>query len=246
MAAITEHPCFNQPDNDVFVWRYFELDKFIDLLISGQLNFARADQFEDPYEGCLSLQNYNPEIIKHLLSQIPPDNKMKIITQLDNLPLHAKYTSYISCWHMNNFESMAMWKLYSKTKNSIAIKCRYSKLISVLPKRVYVGLVHYYDYENDILPMNNLFYYVMSKRKEYMYEQEIRAVYSVPEIKNEKHFKIPVNLNQLIDTVYISPSCSSYFEQVVRDIILKYGYSFQITKSELLRTPKQSLQKVVL
>lgn len=79
MAATTEHPCFNQPDNDVFVWRYFELDKFIELLISGQLNFARADQFEDPYESCLSLQNYNPEIIKLLLSQIPPDNKMKII-----------------------------------------------------------------------------------------------------------------------------------------------------------------------
>ena len=38
--------------------------------------------------------------------------------------LENRNTTYISCWNRNNYESEAMWKLYSKdvTTNAIAIQ----------------------------------------------------------------------------------------------------------------------------
>ena len=138
-----------------------------------------------------------------------------------------------------------MWKLYSKTKNSLAIKCKYSNLVSGLPDSVYIGLVNYYDYEKDVIPFNNLFYYVMSKRKEYEYEREVRSVYAVTELSQEKSKKFKINLMALIDEIYVSPSCSSYFAAVVEDIIKKYGYNFSVRKSELLKAPKLKLQDFV-
>jgi hypothetical protein len=41
-------------DNDTIVWKYLDLSKFLDMLLSQQLFMSRSDKFEDQYEGTFS------------------------------------------------------------------------------------------------------------------------------------------------------------------------------------------------
>ncbi|MFT7164821.1 MAG: hypothetical protein ACI9CZ_001403, partial [Flavobacterium sp.] len=38
-------------DPDTIVWKYLDLSKFLDLLMSKKLFMSRSDKFEDQYEG---------------------------------------------------------------------------------------------------------------------------------------------------------------------------------------------------
>jgi hypothetical protein len=40
-------------DPNTVVWKYLDLSKFLDLLMSGKLFMSRSDKFEDQYEGTL-------------------------------------------------------------------------------------------------------------------------------------------------------------------------------------------------
>lgn len=42
--------------------------------------------------------------------------------------VQAQDWMYISCWHMNEYESAAMWKLYAKSSDAIAIQTTFQKL----------------------------------------------------------------------------------------------------------------------
>ena len=41
-------------DPDTIVWKYLDLSKFLDLLLSKKLFMSRSDKFEDQYEGTFS------------------------------------------------------------------------------------------------------------------------------------------------------------------------------------------------
>lgn len=41
-------------DPETIVWKYLDLSKFLDLLLSKKLFMSRSDKFEDQYEGTFS------------------------------------------------------------------------------------------------------------------------------------------------------------------------------------------------
>lgn len=53
-------------DPNTIVWKYLDLSKFLDLLLSQQLFMSRSDKFEDQYEGTFSEPTYeeNQKIIR--------------------------------------------------------------------------------------------------------------------------------------------------------------------------------------
>ena len=53
-----DHPSFRHPSNpDVPLWRYMDLSKFISLIQTSKLYFARAADLGDPFEGSLPRLN---------------------------------------------------------------------------------------------------------------------------------------------------------------------------------------------
>jgi hypothetical protein len=59
----------------------------------------------------------------------------------------------VSCWHMNEHESAAMWSLYLRSNEGVCIQSTYRRLRSGLPKCVFIGEVNYIDYQTrDSLP----------------------------------------------------------------------------------------------
>lgn len=52
---IVKHKDIKDLDNDIVLWKYMSLSKFLYLLNTHSLYFCRLDCFDDPFEGSLSL-----------------------------------------------------------------------------------------------------------------------------------------------------------------------------------------------
>ena len=58
------HNNIHLPKNpNTIVWKYLDLPKFLDLLLSQKMLMSRSDKFEDQYEGTFSEPTFE-EIIK--------------------------------------------------------------------------------------------------------------------------------------------------------------------------------------
>lgn len=103
-------------------------------------------------------------------------------------------------------------------------------------------------YERDIIPEGNLFNPILSKRKSFSHEQEIRAVawerlsaeISGGEIKKNMDaggFPISIDLNLLIERVYVSPTAAPWFEDVIRHLVNSHDIAAPVVKSSLASRP---------
>jgi hypothetical protein len=244
-----QHPVFESPqDLNTKIWRYIDFTKFVSLLDKSALYFSRADKLGDPFEGSFSKVNVKlrPEIYK---DKIPQD-------QLENMSQayfkFIKFT-FINCWHLNEYESAAMWKLYLKSNEGISIRSTFSRLKECFKDDkhdVYIGKVKYIDYEKDWLPEGNLFYPFVHKRKSFEHEQELRAVVNVippAAIKNETFdlsmtsqddgIAIKVDLDILIESIYVAPTSPPWLFDLVRSVSKQYKINKEITQSSLDEKP---------
>ncbi|MEP7094428.1 MAG: hypothetical protein ABI793_10250, partial [Flavobacterium sp.] len=99
------NPNIKLPDPDTIVWKYLDLSKFLELLLSNKLFMSRSDKFEDQYEGTFSEPTF--EEIKKLAIDNPDF--------LNYYKTHREKVA-VSSWHINEYESFAMWQIF--TQNS--------------------------------------------------------------------------------------------------------------------------------
>ncbi len=247
MAVNVTHPMFIQPPNENNkIWRYMSFTKLVSLLESSCLFFSRADKLGDPFEGSWPKINVSARI--EVLDGIPEGQRASYVEAMKNLSLITKQWPKhiaVNCWHMNEHESAAMWKLYMQGNEGIAIQSTYKKLKDSLidEEQIYLGLVKYIDYQTEGIYASNMFSPFMHKRKSYEHEREVRALimkmpttgdktdYSKESISNG--LKIRVDMGILIEQIYVAPYCPDWFEDLVRSIVVKYGFSFKIVHSGL-------------
>ena len=237
MPANIKHPSFLQPKNEnIKIWRYMDFTKFVSLISSKSLFFCRSDLFEDPFEGSYPKTNLKlrPLIYKDMDEKI--FNTMT--KQFTKISKDIKKYTYINCWHANEYESAAMWKLYSNTKESIAIQTDYKTLKDILNEKIYLGIVKYIDYEQDFLPEGNLFNPFMHKRKSFEHENEVRAIIMDLKMGEFKEgININIDVNKLIKKIYISPTAPSWIINLTKEISKKYNINANIKKSDLYSQP---------
>jgi len=247
MPAQTDHPSFPQPlSKNTKIWRYMDFTKFVSLISSNSLFFNRSDLFEDTFEG--SFPKRNPILRQRNLEDYMSDNDAQRSAETSGDIVRAfKQWTYINCWHANEHESAAMWKLYSKINESIAIESTYADLKNVLQDDIYLGLVKYIDYDTELIPEGNIFNTFMYKRKSFEHEKEVRALLQRPpsaygEIQpyreNEKYgVNIDINLNQLIKKIYVAPDAPNWLLELTEEISRKYNITADVQKSNLNEEP---------
>lgn len=248
---------FRQPDDtEIKIWRYMDFTKFIALLNSQELFFARTDTFNDPFEGSLTKPTF--ETINKFFSD---NNASSIRPSFGDFLESFRKIIGINCWHMNEVESAAMWKLYLKSDDGIAIQSTYSKLsnsFTLTEEEISTTCVEYIDYEShefgyDKGQQFNFLELFTHKRHSFSHERELRLVFInsppkkkytgplVKEIHEQYHLKggigIKVDLNCLIENVYISPTSTPWFSTLVSESIKKFGFDFPIINSTLLESP---------
>lgn len=247
MPAESDHTCFVPPeDKEIKIWRYMDFTKFVSLLETKCIFLSRVDKFEDPYEGATS--HANEELRPHRYKDM--NISEDALQQMSKFMEWTRYWTYVNCWHMNNAESAAMWKLYAQTDEAVAIQSTYSKLHKNLGKDIYVGVVHYIDYEKDWLPEGNLFWPYVHKRKSFEHEKELRVLIQNLPVQDEPGKgidyschnyelgkSVKVDLKDLIENVHVSPTAPSWFFKVVAGVAKRYGYDFEIKKSNLAKEP---------
>lgn len=240
MPAVIKHSSFPQPsDINCQLWRYMDFTKFVAMISSQTLHLSRSDKFNDPFEG--SFSEFNIKNREFVYKDMTPEQYKIMTEQLFNANKLFRKLTFINCWHMNKYESAAMWDLYSKTNESIAIETSYLELINVLPNNCYLGVVNYVDYTNTFIPENNSFSPFMYKRKSFEHEKEVRIlnqdlskIGTLPsELEKIEGIKVEVNMHKLIKKIHVSPNSTTWFYNLVKEITEKYEIRVEVKKSDL-------------
>jgi len=267
------NPSLEMPESDTIIWRYLDFTKFVSLLDKSSLYFSRSDTLEDPFEGSYTKANLNNR--KNKIADDLIEFSKEIDPSTDTQKLLETYTLsrkleqqliYVNCWHMNQYESAAMWKSYLKSDEGVAIKSSIGRLGLGLEETkdiVFAGKVKYIDYENEVVPEENKYLPFLHKRKSFEYENEVRAVLRLPghtiidsaltlypdiEIPNmmkaedvmwtedrlgQSGVFVRINLDILIEKVYISPAAEDWFFDLVKSVSKKYGLNKETVRSSL-------------
>lgn len=232
-----DHPSYKAPsDKNVKIWKYMDITKFLSLVINGTLYFTRTDKLGDPFEGSYTRQA--------LIAR--NDGGKKYLKWYENL----RSKMLINCWHINEYESEAMWKLYLKSNEGIAIQSTYNRLIHSLERdrnyHTQVGLVNYLDYDMDTFKPGYTCNAFLTKRKCFDYERELRAITDLStwnpgtnshteSVEHGKH--IPIHLDILIEKVYVAPYCDDWIFELIQQINRTLNLNLSITHSTLNSRP---------
>lgn len=259
-----DHPVFEKPQSpEVPVWRYMDFTQFISLLERQALFFCRIDRLEDPFEGYYSNVNHQYGLdlwLQFAKSITPPDKYESALEQnianykfSRNRDILRRSFTLVNCWHLNSGESEAMWKLHIRGGEGIAIRSTFDRLcrcFSQCDDVVYVGKVQYVDYDTTYISDGNAFSPFMHKRLSFEHEKEVRALVSkVPSDTLLEEAKIdgagdylPVDLNTLIEYVYVAPTTASWVRELVQVVLERYGIDRTVVQSSLDDRPPFELE----
>jgi hypothetical protein len=218
----------NTPDPDIIVWKYLDLSKFLDLLLCKQLFMARSDKFEDQYEGTFSEPTF--EELKRMAENNP-----------QFLEAYKKQREHVvvSSWHINEYESYAMWQIFTQNNEGLAIQSTVGRLQEALvPEKKYeqyIGAVKYIDYKREYIPFDDKFFPFLFKRKSFQYEREVRIISNLSSHNRSINdgIKIDVDIHKLIERIYIHPKSENWYKNLVIQLMQQLGFDFLIEKSDL-------------
>jgi hypothetical protein len=260
-----EHPSFDPPsDPNAKLWRYMDLAKFLAFLEDEALFFAAAANMPDKFEGARSAANL---ALRSILANSPDHKgwaSMQTLVFGPHAQLTTRYT-YLSCWYNAEYESAAMWSLYQHDGRGIAIQTTFARLIQSFrtDRLIYAGKVKYVDYGTTPIPETNSYDSFMYKRLSFEHEREVRAVtaddarmWEIWQKSNHVYgpadtiphplyipddypagLNIPIDLSQLVESVYISPEAEGWFAELVKKLVRRYGHSWPVQHSDLSKDP---------
>ena len=238
-----EHSRLATPPDDTVIWRYITFTKFCSMLNEGALFFCRLDKLHDKWEGVYpkAMLEYWAQVYQDTLAGNGGVDRLKDILIWKIIPSH-----FVNCWFMSEYESDAMWRLYSQNYEGIAIKSTIGRLKRSLAKtreRIWIGPVDYIDYDRwqppkgearqPFLGIEPFFW----KRLSFQHENELRALVGQTRQGSGKEvsgLNIEVDLNQLTDAVYVFPDSKDWFSQLVETVLRKYGYRNIVVKRSSL------------
>ncbi|MCU7676262.1 hypothetical protein [Bacillus thuringiensis] len=239
-----ENPSFILPENNVKIWRYIDFTKFISMLDKESLFFTRSDMFVDKFEGTYPLAN-RKKLDYEMMERLACDQSYLDFHNMVSFTNYSKQFILVNCWHMNEYESAAMWDLYLKSNEGIAIQSNVEKLIdsfSYSEEEVLIGKVHYIDFKKECVDESDLYIPFTYKRKSFEHERELRALHHIPYINEEvvsgKHgMEISCDIRKLVENIYIAPNAPDWFKELVISMCEKFDLQVPVIKSELSEIP---------
>jgi hypothetical protein len=222
------------------LWRYFDLPKFQSLVERRALYFASAREFKDRFEG--SIPRSWAARLRENMPELMIAHSSKAFEELRRL-------TKISCWHMNEGESAAMWSLYVREKRGIAVQTTVDRLTSALQpyriephyaeERLWAGPVRYIDYRTEQMQGSLGLGRFFHKRRSFAHEQEFRAVLQLHLAEEfgvrvpEKGVFVPVDLPRLCEAIHLAPETDDEFRHAIETLIIRAGLSIPVFQSEM-------------
>lgn len=235
-----DHPsCIPPKESTTKIWRYMDVTKLLSIFESNSLWFSDLTYLNDPLEGFLNdatVKKFRelPENVSEIKKE-----KTKIIIEKNLQKLkQSRNLLNVSAWHMNENESAAMWQLYLKSNEGIAIQSNYERFKASFKdakEDVFIGIVKYITEEKDIIDWTNIINYALHKRKSYEHEKEIRAV--VCSYSDNGGGLVKIDLEILIEKIFIAPRSSPWIYELIKKIVERYGLKIQVEQSKIYKGP---------
>ncbi|OHB63601.1 MAG: hypothetical protein A2Y76_02665 [Planctomycetes bacterium RBG_13_60_9] len=226
---------FRVPTEDATIWRYMNFERFKDLVEREALYFCAIDKLkkEDPYEGS--------QYACKLLSQAPLLAAQQFAAQVSQ----CGPTIAVNCWHANESDSVAMWKIYAGQGKSVALRSSFGRLVeslSCVSDDIHGGFITYTD---EPIPHptgaeGDKFMACMTKRKCFDFERELRTfVWDTSSVTrtDDGSAYMPVDLSRLIESVYVSPTAAGDTLGEITSFLGERGLIVNVQKSSILDQP---------
>jgi hypothetical protein len=240
--------------------------------------FSQLSSLDDPFEGVASdaaVRNLIEEtkLLRRWREFLPPEHQQGFQDwpewtpetfpgmfdehgdpKVVRLDLVFRPLFYVNCWHMNPYESQAMWKLYGN--DAIAIRSTYQRLFDSLnpdQREIFISPVVYRDRRDTSHAERALDFFESMVRKgmSYTHEQELRAIvqHIEPPINPQsftseettryqpKGIHVPIDLDVLIDAIYVAPGKQEWFKTLVTRVVKTYGLNKKTEISRLEERP---------
>ncbi len=107
------------------LWHYMSIAKYLSFLAQSSLWLARADTLSDRQEGRFP-DEMRKTIEKAYLGF--SDDDPSPVKDADDFQDYLVKNTFVNCWHKNFDENMAMWEIYGKRDNGVAIQTTVNNL----------------------------------------------------------------------------------------------------------------------
>lgn len=224
-------------EQDLRLWRYMDLAKLISLLGTKAIWLARADTFRDKHEG-----RFPDEMrtwIEKAYEKFPADDPSPV-KDCDDFQDYLLKNTFVSCWHKNIDENMAMWEIYGRNTNSVALQTTVGRISNSIDSANLSGhslLLKPVVYEKSEDVQGVILYEecFFRKRPHFAFEEEVRiSLNTYSRVNPTKHtpygYGLPVLITALIESIYVHPDSSEWFVDVVNSITKLYEVHSEVKR----------------
>jgi hypothetical protein len=223
-----------QPASDNTIWRYINFTQLISILNREKVWFTNTQNFEDPFEGTVPDKNRNGSIQKIQTELDVDDDLAEKIYEIFDPPSAVYDEGLVHCWNIEKHQNAALWEQYLDSHQGVAIKTTVNDLKQSIDQsdgKFIFGKVEYIDYENDTIPHDTIAP-IYHKRNSFSHENEYRIFYDAGDSPGKGDY-IDVDVNDLIQQIYISPVSQPWFRDLVEDVTEDYGLDCSIKESDI-------------
>lgn len=250
-----------KPPDEKYLWRFIDLYKFINLLKSKEIYFSSLNDFDDLFE--FTSESFRLKLKSILrITEIQPElrnpkigNDVFLQKERDFLYLLEKLKIYrmdrfVNCFYASNYESLAMWQLYSGIQG-VAIRFKSDSLLDYIKNfysqnlgEKYQLSANYVEYKNIInkeyydedgnIEMPNITFSPFKKDEIYSYEKEYRILlFRYNSIDERPTVKID-SWDNLDFDVYVHSELDNWKIKIIEDLLKEYGIDKRVVKSEII------------
>jgi hypothetical protein len=258
------HQLLITPPNDTKLWRYLDLSNFLGLLYRQALYFANVIEFDDRWEGAIpagTTEGFD-RAWRALGDDLAKDGIPPTMLKRFQSAWKSEQALYgVNCWHKNEVESVAMWKLYTHGKDGVAIQTTVGRLKACLAheaRPIFIAQVNYLDHrtmpEADLISDDTLIPIVV-KRRSFAHESEVRLILNrrpnidpatyttvlafTNDVSPVTGENIAVDVSHLVERVVASPDYPEWALASLQELVADGGLDVTVEKSDLLALPEE-------
>jgi hypothetical protein len=233
-------------DDNSMAWRYMRTKYFVSMILTSMAYFRRLDHLEDQFEAAYSPHGY--EATADELTRLAAERNIQLpegvdptdtsLVTMGSIEAIERAAVFVNCWHRNDHESWAMWKLFARDADTndggVAIRSTIRRLkdsfnAGLEIARVSIGDVEYIDHETDLMPCPLQWLY---KNHMFSWEREVRLwkPFMPRETSivgfNEDHpegLDMHVDLSTLIESIVVSPGSGEDTRANVQHLLEQNG-----------------------
>ncbi len=227
-------------ENNMHVWRYMSFAKFVWTIQNKCLWLSRADLLGDPWEISLSREQLQLVIDRHPITPVGEAPKETAEERAERIINLWRSNTFISCWNKSPHESNALWIIYCKNTEGVALQTTYDKL-NLIKGQHPLHSVTYPILGSNIRTPTHIDL-VTKKRPMFSYEEEVRIVFYDENSKTgaTDGVRLDFDFEHLIESVRVHPEADKSFFDAVQNIVKTYApnYTGNVAWSDMkLRPP---------